>query len=145
MHSWKYELREFGKLKRLLEYWEVWSELHCKKCETNTIPILMHQIHISTNWVSSVKLKPKKLEIRIHCENCKRAWGKNKTTECHEIEPNPSKNRAMHLGWMRFEMNLWITFFLDSSIHIRIFKQVPKYNVFSSIFMCLKIYIYTLH
>jgi hypothetical protein len=34
------------------------------KCKTNTIPILMHQMHISTNQVSSVILRQKKLEIR---------------------------------------------------------------------------------
>jgi hypothetical protein len=34
------------------------------KCKTNTIPILMHQMRISTNQVSSVVLRPKKLEIR---------------------------------------------------------------------------------
>jgi hypothetical protein len=34
------------------------------KCKTNTIPILMHQMRISTNQVSSVVLWPKKLEIR---------------------------------------------------------------------------------
>jgi hypothetical protein len=49
-------------------------------------------------------------------------------TECHEIEPNPSKDRAMpeednpSFGdeFMKF------TFF-DSSIHVRILKQAPKY------------------
>ena len=34
------------------------------KCKTNTLPILMHQMRISTNQVSSVVLRPKKLEIR---------------------------------------------------------------------------------
>jgi hypothetical protein len=34
------------------------------KYKTNTIPILMHQMRISTNQVSSVVLMPKKLEIR---------------------------------------------------------------------------------
>jgi hypothetical protein len=34
------------------------------KYKTNTIPILMHQMRISTNKVSSVVLRPKKLEIR---------------------------------------------------------------------------------
>jgi hypothetical protein len=28
---------------------------------------------------------------------------------------------------LRFEMNLYIYFFLDNSIHNRILKQVPKY------------------
>jgi hypothetical protein len=34
------------------------------KCKTNIIPILMHQMHISTDQVSAVELGPKKLEIR---------------------------------------------------------------------------------
>jgi hypothetical protein len=33
------------------------------KCKTNTLSILMHQMRISTNQVSSVVLRPKKLEI----------------------------------------------------------------------------------
>jgi hypothetical protein len=32
--------------------------------KTNMIPILMHQMRISTNQVSSVVLRPRKLEIR---------------------------------------------------------------------------------
>ena len=35
------------------------------KCKVNTIPILMHQMRISTNEVSSVVLGPKKLEVRF--------------------------------------------------------------------------------
>jgi hypothetical protein len=35
-------------------------------CKTNTIPILMHQMRISTTKVYSVVLRPIKLEIRIH-------------------------------------------------------------------------------
>jgi hypothetical protein len=63
-------------------------------CITNTI----HQMRILTNFkVSSVVLRPKKLEIR------KKAV---KTVQeptpppilCHEIEPNPSKDNAMHEG-----------------------------------------------
>jgi hypothetical protein len=44
-----------------------------------------------------------------------------KQTECHEIEPNPLKDRAMPEG------NNPSFYVLDSSIHIRILKQVPKY------------------
>jgi hypothetical protein len=54
-------------------------------CKTNTLPMLMHQMHISTTLVSSVVLRPKKLEIR-------------KQILCHEIEPNPSKDRVMPEG-----------------------------------------------
>jgi hypothetical protein len=46
-----------------------------------------------------------------------------------KIEPTPSKDRAMHEGdnlsfWDEF---IKFTFFIDSCIYIRIFKQVPKY------------------
>jgi hypothetical protein len=34
------------------------------ECKTNAMPILMHQMRISTNQVSSVVFRPKKLEIR---------------------------------------------------------------------------------
>jgi hypothetical protein len=37
-------------------------------------------------------LRPKRFEIRKKWENCERA----EKTKCHEIEPNPSKDRAMH-------------------------------------------------
>ena len=66
-------------------------------CKVNTIPVLMHQMRISTNEVSSVVLGPKKLKVEEKkCEKCKRA--KRKTILCHEIEPNPSKERAMDEG-----------------------------------------------
>jgi hypothetical protein len=54
-------------------------------------------MHISTNKVSPVMLRPKKFEIlrKKICENCKRA--EKTQTECHEIEPNPAKDRTMHV------------------------------------------------
>jgi hypothetical protein len=57
-------------------------------CKTNTILILMHQIRISTTQVSSVILRSKV----GNPENCERA-NKNQR-ECHDIEPNLSKDRA---------------------------------------------------
>jgi hypothetical protein len=42
------------------------------KCKTNTIPISMHQMHISANKVSSVILRPKKAG-NPNFENCKGA------------------------------------------------------------------------
>jgi hypothetical protein len=43
----------------------------------------MNQMHISTNQVSSVVLRPKKLEIpKTHCENCKRAGEKTHKKYC---------------------------------------------------------------
>jgi hypothetical protein len=35
-----------------------------EQCQTSKIPILMHQMRISTNKVSSVMLSPKKLDIQ---------------------------------------------------------------------------------
>jgi hypothetical protein len=43
--------------------WIMIMENHVK-CKTNTIPILVHQMRISTNQVSSVMLRSKNLEIR---------------------------------------------------------------------------------
>jgi hypothetical protein len=88
----------------------------------------MHQMHISTTQVSSVMLRSKKLEIKEKNVQLKEPSDENQT-ECHGIKPNPSKNRAMPEGgnpsfWDEFTK---FYFFLDSSIHIRIFKQVPKY------------------
>jgi hypothetical protein len=53
-------------------------------------------MRISTNQVSSVMFRPEKLKIRKKSVNCERV-DKNQT-ECHEIEPNPSKDRVMHEG-----------------------------------------------
>jgi hypothetical protein len=72
----------------------------------NTIPILMHQMRISTNQVSSVTLRPKKTgnpgEKIVKTVYKKKKPGKKtkqKTnTVPYEIEPNPSKDRAMHEG-----------------------------------------------
>jgi hypothetical protein len=55
----------------------------------------MHQMRISTTQVSSVMLRSKKLEIRR--KKMKEPSDENQT-ECHEIEPNPSKDRAMLEG-----------------------------------------------
>jgi hypothetical protein len=95
----------------------------------------MHQMRISTNQVSSVMFKHKKLEIRG--ENVKTVKEPIKTKQpWNEIGPNSSKDRAMHERrnpmpegdnpsfWDEF---IKFTFFVHSWIHIRIFKQVPKY------------------
>jgi hypothetical protein len=67
----------------------------------------MHQMHISTTNISSVMLRSKKLEIRgKNMWKLKDPWNENQT-ECHEIEPNPSKDRAIPEGDnFRFEMKL---------------------------------------
>jgi hypothetical protein len=65
-------------------------------CKSNMLPILMHQMHISTTQVFSVMLRSKKLEIRKKkCENWK---GRRMETKHHKIEPNLSKDRAMPEG-----------------------------------------------
>jgi hypothetical protein len=93
----------------------------------HTIPILLHQISISTTFVSSMILRRKKLEIR-NVGTVKTRW-KNQT-DCCEMELNPSKDISsyMHEGdnppftFFQFFF-LTVNFIL---IYIRIFKQVPK-------------------
>jgi hypothetical protein len=60
----------------------------------------MHQMRISTTQVSSVVLRPKKLEIqkKNKFEDCSIKAEKKPEILCHKIEPNPSKDRAMHEG-----------------------------------------------
>ena len=57
----------------------------------------MHQMRISTNQVSSVVLRPKKLKIRKIVKNVNEPK-KPKYCMSQEIELNPSKDRAMHEG-----------------------------------------------
>jgi hypothetical protein len=45
------------------------------KCKTNTLPILMRQMRISTTQVSSVMLSLKKMEIRGKNVKTERAVG----------------------------------------------------------------------
>jgi hypothetical protein len=66
-----------------------------KGCKTNTIPILMHQMRISTNQASSVVLRPKKLKSE---KNVKTVKEPKQQILCHEIGPNLSKDIAMHEG-----------------------------------------------
>jgi hypothetical protein len=55
----------------------------------------MHQMRISTIKVDSVMLRPKKLVIRKFVKTIEEPGEK---PECHEIEPNPLKVRAVHKG-----------------------------------------------
>jgi hypothetical protein len=49
-------------------------------------------------------------------------------TGCHEIAPNPSRDRTMPEGIIfRFEINLQNLLFSWQFNYIRISKQVPKY------------------
>jgi O-succinylbenzoate synthase len=54
-------------------------------------------MRIWTTQVSSVMLRSKKLEIREKMWQLKELSDENQT-EWHEIEPNPSKDRAMSEG-----------------------------------------------
>ena len=87
----------------------------------------MHQMRISTNQILSVVLRPKKVGNPKNCEKCERTEEDQKL--CHEIEPNPSKDRAMHEGDNPLFWDELIKFYFLSwqFIYIRIFKQVPKY------------------
>jgi hypothetical protein len=83
------------------------------KYKTNMLTILMHQICISTTQVSSVMLRSESWEAGKKCGYCKSRRMKTKQ-ECHEIEPNLSKDRAMPEGdnlsfWDEFTK---FTFFL---------------------------------
>jgi hypothetical protein len=105
---------------RVLQSPVIWRIASWCRCKTNTIPILMHQMRISTNQVSSVVLRPKTLEIRKKSENCKRA--KNQIL-CHEIEPNPSKDRAMHdKGHKHFQPKGFITFCIHHLFPVKIYS-----------------------
>jgi hypothetical protein len=55
----------------------------------------MHRMRISTNQVSLVILRPKNLEIRKIVKTVKEP---KTQILCQEIEPNRSKDRAMHEG-----------------------------------------------
>jgi hypothetical protein len=65
---------------------------HTLLCKNNMLQICMQQKHISTNEVSSMKLRSKKLET---LKSCRRGGGKNQT-DSHEFEQSPSKDSAMH-------------------------------------------------
>jgi hypothetical protein len=66
------------------------------KCKTNTIPILMNQMRISTYKVSEVMLRPKEVgNSNKKCVTLKELSKKRFQTQCNEIEPNPLKDRAM--------------------------------------------------
>jgi hypothetical protein len=65
------------------------------ECKIYTIPILMYQMRISITYITSVMLRPKKLKIRnLMTVNIPR----RPKIECCEMEPNPSKDRAIHDG-----------------------------------------------
>jgi hypothetical protein len=61
-------------------------------CKTNTIPVLMHQMCISINQVSSVVLRSKKVG---NLKKGKTERADKNQTGCHKTEPNPSKDTAV--------------------------------------------------
>jgi hypothetical protein len=95
-----------------------------KKCKTNTIPILRHQMSILSNQVFSVVLRPKKLE---------KLWklykSRNKNNYC--------AMKLSQIRWtielcmreiiLRFEMNLSKLLFSWQNYSYLYFKQIPKY------------------
>jgi hypothetical protein len=91
------------------------------------VKLLRYQLYISTNQVSSVVLSTDRKSWKSENENCESAkkpkYCAMKLNQiCRRIE------LCMREIILRFEMNLWnFYFFLDSFIHIRILKQVPKY------------------
>jgi hypothetical protein len=62
------------------------------------IPNLMHQMHISSNYVSSVMFREKSWKSKKCCiiKNWKKPNSYNRT--CLEMEPNPSNDRVMLQG-----------------------------------------------
>jgi hypothetical protein len=86
----------------------------------------MHKMCISTTQVSSVMLRLKKVG------NPNKMWKLNKLSDENQSAMKLSqihrwvelcmKETIILLGWI-----YKIYFFLDSSIHIRILKQLPKY------------------
>jgi hypothetical protein len=76
------------------------------QCKTNTIPILMHQMRISTNQVSSVVLRPKKFEIR---KMVVKTVKQPKKTKYYTMKLSQIRRRielCMREIVLRFEMNL---------------------------------------
>jgi hypothetical protein len=58
-----------------------------EQTRSNTIPVLMHQMRILTNDVSSVMLRPKNLEVRKNVKTVK-SWEKPQTNH-HHHHPTP--------------------------------------------------------
>jgi hypothetical protein len=65
--------------------------------KTSAVPIWMHQVCISTIYVSSMILGLKNIEIQYTC-NVKTIKIPKKAKMGYEMEPNPSKDRAVHEG-----------------------------------------------
>ena len=90
----------------------------------------MHQMRISTNEVSSVVLEPKKLEVeKKNCEKCKEPKKKQNKSYCAMKLSQIRRRKELCMREISF-VSKWIYeiyFLLDSFIHIRIFKQIPKY------------------
>jgi hypothetical protein len=82
--------------------------LHFKemKCKTNTLTIVMHQMHNSTTQVSSVKLTSKKLEIQKESENWKSRRMKTKQSPTKLSQIRRKIELSLREVILCFEMNL---------------------------------------
>jgi hypothetical protein len=54
-------------------------------CNALTVPILLYQMRMSTNFVSSVMLRSRNLEIRNNVKTVQSP--RNHRTDCHEMKP----------------------------------------------------------
>jgi hypothetical protein len=74
-----------------------------RKCKTNTLPILIHQMRISTNQVSSVMLRSKKLK----CETVKEQSDENQKQSAMRLSQICGRiELCLREIILRIEMNL---------------------------------------
>jgi hypothetical protein len=97
------------------------------KCKTNAIPILMHQMRISSNEVSSVMLRLKMLEIR----GKKYIWKLYRRRKIQNTVKLSQIHRRIEV-WMRkiilgFETNLWNLLFCWQINSYSCFKASTEY------------------
>ena len=87
----------------------------------------MHQMRISTNEVSSVVLEPKKLEVEKKI--VKSVKSRKKKSYCTMKLSQIRRRKELCMREISFvSRRIYEIYFLfDSFIHIRIFKQIPKY------------------
>ena len=86
----------------------------------------MHQMRISTNEVLSVVLEPKKLEVE---KKTLKSVKSRKKSYCAMKLSQIRRRKELCMREISF-VSRWIyeiSFLFDNFIHIRIFKQIPKY------------------
>jgi hypothetical protein len=90
----------------------------------------MHQMRISTNQVFPVMPRSQKFEIKK--KKKLKPWKADRNrTEYNEIEPNPSKDRAMHEGdnssfWDEF-MKFTLFFTVQFNSYFKASTEVLRY------------------